>query len=70
MIAVSDVMIKMVRESLIQAASYPDGIIPIKGMGSHYCSLQELQDDPFYRQLFAVDVDGRQVFVYFKVVAR
>jgi hypothetical protein len=67
MIAVSNVMTEMVRESLIEAASYSDGIIPIKKMGGHYCSLQQLQDNPSYGQLFAVDVDGQQVSVYFKV---
>ncbi|MDE1924897.1 MAG: hypothetical protein KGH79_01810 [Patescibacteria group bacterium] len=66
MIAATKDLVDIVRESLKNKSAHADGIIPIDSMGRHFCSLQQIQDVS-YKQLFALPVDDKEVFVYFKL---
>jgi hypothetical protein len=67
MTAVSTSMMEAIRESLKNSNLDEDRPIPLKGMNNHYCSLQKIERETGYLLLFIVDVDGNQVFIYFKV---
>lgn len=67
MIAVSSHMMNAIRESLKNVSQNLDGLVPLKEMDHHYCSLDKIEGKSGYKPLFTVDVDGKRVFIYLKI---
>jgi hypothetical protein len=66
MTGVSTHMIAAVRESL--AGNATEGMFPIEGMDHHFCSFEKDEEGTSkFKLLFPVDIDGKQVFIYFKM---
>jgi hypothetical protein len=65
-IAVSNNMMNAIRESLKKADPNRDGLIPLQAMAGHFCSLEKGDYKPTYLHLMTLNVDGKQVFIYFR----
>lgn len=67
MIAVSSSMTNAIRESLMNVDRNSAGLVPVKEMDHHYCSLNKIEGESVYLPLFTAGVDGKQVFIYLKM---